>query len=296
MRIIKNASLPDGVMSAVSIGDFDGVHRGHAAILNTLTETAARQGLKSVVYTFDRCTKGRGSICSTEKRLQLFESSGVDCVCIAPFDIIKGMTAEDFVRNVLLRQLHVRTAVGCDIRFGLNARGDAALLESSGISVVQAHTVTCGGTAVSSTRIRDLIRQGDIAGANRLLGWQYEISGRVMHGHQNGRKFGFPTANLHFPPEFVVPAAGVYAAEVYVDGTCCGGICNIGVHPTVGAEAAPVAETHIFNFTDDIYGKNITVRLLGFIRAEKKFDSAAELTHQIGCDIAAARLMLCPEE
>ncbi len=296
MRIIENSLPADGVMSAVSIGDFDGVHIGHAAILETLKSTAAKMNLKSVVYTFDRCTKGFGSICSLDKRLKLLERHGVNYVCIAKFDDIRSMSAENFAENILKQKLGAAAVVGCDIRFGFGARGDESLLKKHGIGVVKAKPVSLGGGECSSTRIRSLLQSGDIASANRLLGWKYSIDGEVKVGHRNGRKLGFPTANQHFESGLIVPAFGVYAATVLVENKKYGGICNIGVHPTLGAELVPVAETHIFDFDGDIYGKNISVSPVKFIRREIKFNDISSLCAQVARDIDEAKLTLLSED
>lgn len=290
--------------SCVTIGNFDGVHLGHQQIFAQVASKANRQKGTSVAITFDPhplqvLRPGGIKLISTcEQKIELVEMAGIDVLVIVPFtQEFAATTAEYFVDEILLKRIGMKElVVGYDYAFGKGRAGNIPFLKNQGrdkgfsVTVVDAYYIE--GTLVSSTRIRQLLAGGDMVEARRLLGRSYQIRGEVQFGKQRGGKeIGFPTANLKFADEDLVPRHGVYVSQVICDGKCYGGIINIGCNPTFG-EQALVAETHIFDFNQDIYGKPIKVNLLEFLRSERKFEGVRELASQISKDVARARQIL----
>ncbi len=306
MKIYKKISdIPAPFDHAcVTLGNFDGVHNGHQLLFGEVVRRAWQRNGTSVVVTFDPHPlkvlrpDGIQLISTLEQKIELIEMAGIDVLVILPFTReFAATTAEDFVDKVLIDAIGVRELiVGYDYAFGKGRRGDIGFLRSYGqrkgfpVHVVEAHYE--GGMPVSSTRIRELVSEGRMQDVRRLLGRYYQIRGTVQVGKRRGGPVvGFPTANLRISPDDLCPRRGVYVTQVVYDGRCYGGISNIGVNPTFGDNRL-VAETHIFDFDDTIYGKSIKINLLRHVRGEKKFSGPAELARQISRDILVARRVL----
>ncbi|MFZ5797350.1 MAG: bifunctional riboflavin kinase/FAD synthetase [Desulfobulbaceae bacterium] len=290
--------------ACATIGNFDGVHLGHQMLFAEVVSRAHAIKGTSVAVTFDPHPlkvlrpESIRLISTTEQKIELIEKAGIDVLVIIPFDrAFAATTAETFVEDILLKTIGVRElVVGYDYAFGRGRQGNIDFLREKGrahgfpVTVVEAHYEN--GMLVSSTRIRELVAEGRMADVRILLGRYYQIRGDVQRGKQRGgRVVGFPTANLRISEEDLCPKRGVYVTQVIYDGRCYGGVSNIGYNPTFG-ENRLVAETHIFDFHDDIYGRPIKINLLRHLRGEKKFDGPEALAAQIRLDIEAAREVL----
>lgn len=293
--------------SCVTIGNFDGVHLGHQLLFAEVIQRAYRHRGTSVAITFNPHplqvlrSDGIKLISTCAQKIEMISHAGIDVLVIVPFTRqFAGISADHFVDEILLRCIGVKElVVGYDYAFGKGRAGNIPFLQKQGeekgfhVSVVDAHYEN--GMLVSSTKVRELIAEGRMAEARMLLGRFYQIRGEVQIGKQRGsREIGFPTANLHLDAEDLIPRIGVYVCQVICDGKCYGGVLNIGYNPTFGEEKL-VAETHIFDFNQDIYGKPIKVNLLQFIRGEQKFSGAQELAAQIGRDVIQAKQFLASQ-
>ncbi len=310
MQIFKNTEDIEIPFSnaCVTIGNFDGVHFGHQQLFRTVVQKARAIKGTSVAITFDPhplqvlLPGGIKLISTCEQKIELIEMAGIDVLLIIPFTKeFAKTTADDFVAELLVRRLGVKElVVGYDYAFGKGRSGNIEFLQRQGkhfgfpVTVVDAYYID--NQLVSSTRIRELVRGGDMTAARELLGRNYQIRGTVQVGKQRGGKvIGFPTANLKFNEEDLVPKHGVYVTQVICRGRGYGGILNIGYNPTFGEEQL-VAETHIFDFNEDIYGQPIKVNLLKFMRSERKFSGAGELSEQIGKDVLVAKTILAAHQ
>lgn len=279
-------SLPP---SAVAIGLFDGIHRGHLALLAATRRAAAARGLSAVVLTFDDDPALKPSvprILSLEDRLRGFRDAGMETAVVLPFSAVRDMSPEAFVEDVLLHRLGARLAVvGYNFRFG---RGGAAtaedlstLLRAAGADAIALPAVTCrDGSPVSSSRIRAAVEAGDLPLATELLGHPFSLTLPVVHGRALGRTIGIPTVNQAIPCGALLPKRGVYATEAIVFGRAYPAVTNVGMRPTVSGDRLSV-ETHIVGFSGDLYGTRPTVRFLSFLRAERKFPSLEALQAEI---------------
>ena len=292
----------------MTIGNFDGVHLGHQMLFAEVVRRARSVGGTSVVITFDphplqvlRPT-GIKLLSTCEQKIELIDGAGIDVLLIVPFTAeFARTTASHFVEKVLIEKIGVeQLVVGYDYAFGKGRQGNIDFLREQGahygfpVMVVEAHYEN--DMLVSSTRVRELVAAGQMRKAGELLGRPYQIRGCVQVGRQRGGKeIGFPTANLHVDEEDLVPRIGVYVCQVICDGRCYGGVLNIGYNPTFG-ENRLVAETHIFDFDRDIYGKPIKVNFLKFIRGEEKFSGVAELASQITKDVVEAKRVLAEQQ
>lgn len=287
--------------SVATIGTFDGIHRGHQAILEQLRQVAREHGVPSVVIMFEpqpheyfSRQSAPARLMSLSAKVQALFAAGVDRVLCLYFNAgLASLTAEDFVRQVLVDGLGIRhLVVGDDFRFGCDRRGDFALLQSLGehwgFGVSDTCTLTEGGERISSTRIRLLLEQGRLADAERLLGRPYCIGGRVGHGRQLGRTLGIPTANVQLR-RYRSPLAGVYVVTAEVAGRRWPGVANVGVRPTVHAGEQPLLEVHLLDFDGDLYGQRLGVCFVEKLRDEHRFASLEELRAQLQQDIQQAR-------
>lgn len=286
---------------AVTIGNFDGVHLGHQAVLGQLAERAAELGLPMAVMIFEPQPQeffapetAPARLTRLREKLEALRRYAVERVLCLRFDrALASLTAEEFIQRVLIDGLDVRyLVVGDDFRFGKGRSGDFKLLqeigERQGFPVVNMHTFAIGGERVSSTRVRDALAQGDLETAGALLGRPYRMSGRVAHGEQRGRSIGFPTANIHLHRD-KTPLQGVYAVELFgLEHEPLPGIANLGRRPTVDGTRLQL-EVHLFDFDQDIYGRNVHVNFLQRIRDERKFESFDALREQIVRDAEQAR-------
>jgi len=288
---------------AITIGNFDGVHKGHQALFQRVKQLAEELNGESAVVTFDPHPlevlfpeKAPSFITSHRRKLDLIANCGIDATIVIPFDHkFSEMSAREFVEVLLVEKIGVRAiVVGHDYRFGHGREGDIAFLKQLGAQYgFKVETVTgvrVDDTVVSSTTIRQLIVSGNIKLANKLLGRSFEVSGTVIPGRKRGVNLGFPTANIRMPA-LTSPRTGVYAVEAEVDGKTYGGAANLGYNPTFGDTDLSL-EAHLFDFSQDIYGKPITIRFIDRLRDELRFSGPDELAAQIGKDVAAAKKIL----
>ena len=284
-----------------TIGNFDGVHRGHLTLFDMVKQRAAMINGESVVITFDphplkvmKPANGPPLITPTEQKLKLIEAAGIEVIFCIPFTKeFASISAREFVQNILLDGIGIREiVVGYDYSFGRGREGNIELLKemgrTSGFIVHVAEPVHIGDRLVSSTAIRKLIQEGNLSEARLLLGRDYQICGKVIKGmNRGGRLLGFPTANLD-PVDELVPRVGVYAVHVVIEGAVFEGVTNIGYNPTFGKGPFSV-ETHILDFNRNLVGKNITIQFKQRLRDEKKFKSIDDLSDQIRKDVLLAR-------
>jgi riboflavin kinase/FMN adenylyltransferase len=287
--------------SVVTIGNFDGVHRGHQAIIQRIVELGKAKKLLSIALTFANHTGGflgeRPPLLNPPGfRRELLQRQGLDGVLEVQFDEqLAKLSPELFFQEWLVEQLRVKAIViGHDFKFGAKGSGNYRLLRKLGsgqqIDIEQIPPVLAKGTVISSSQIRHLIRQGYIELANEMLGYCFAISGEVVTGEQRGRSIGFPTANIHLAPEYLLPAYGVYLVTLTVEGNTYDGIASVGVKPTFGVYD-PLIEVHLFDISLDLYYKTAQVEFVKFIRPEVRFDNADTLREQIIKDIEAAKEM-----
>lgn len=283
--------------TAVTIGKFDGRHKGHQKLLREMLCFKERQGLKAAVFTFDMAPSGvmRGQvqtvITTNQERRNKMAKVGIDYLVEYPFDQETAhMRPEDFVSEVLVRQMHAKAVVvGTDCSFGYKGKGNVQLLKemskSCGFEAVIIEKEQDDHRDISSTYVREELDLGNIEKANELLGEPYAIHGVVVHGnHIGGTVLGFPTANILPPPEKHLPPFGVYVSQVLVDGRLYRGVTNIGKKPTIAGESLVGVETFIMGLEENLYGKEIEVQLLNFERPEQKFASLKELKDRIEKD------------
>ena len=289
--------------SAVALGLFDGLHRGHREVIRQAV--ACGPELFPTVFTFtfddpDRITKPHfAAILSPERKRAILENLGVELVCEPPFSAFRDLEPEAFFAEMLRDRLNAHAVFcGPDFRFGRNARGDATLLgalcREAGIRFETVPALLEDDAPVSSTRIRELLREGDPEGAARLLGERYAIDFPVVHGRQLGRKMGYPTINQLYPAGSLLPRFGVYATLAAIDGKEWMGVTNVGVKPTIAGGDAPSAETYLLDYHGDLYGRRVTLSFVSFLRPERKFGSVEELFRQIAADADTAKARLTP--
>jgi riboflavin kinase/FMN adenylyltransferase len=286
----------------LAIGVFDGVHRGHQAVISTSAEHARAANGTPVVVTFDphpekvlRPESAPHLLSATQHKIALIRALGVEHLLIINFDKQFAATEpEAFVQQLVTHSKPLREiCVGHEWSFGKKRRGNLDLLKKLGANmnfdVVGILPVKINGAVVSSTAIRQAIEKGDLAKAAEMLGHEYTILGTVTRGDSLGKKIGFPTANLSAHSE-QFPPNGVYAAEARIDGDLHRGVINLGIRPTVSSgKSERVLEIHLFDFNRDIYGRDVEVRFLKFLRPEKKFENLDALVHQIRQDVEQAR-------
>jgi riboflavin kinase / FMN adenylyltransferase len=301
--VIKNT--PDfriEIPTIVTIGTFDGVHLGHQKILNRIAEIKSQTGLKTVVLTFDPHPrkvlfpeqKDLKLLTGIEERLELLEKNGIDITVVYPFSQQFAQTESSYyIEQILLKQLHVKyLAIGHDHRFGKNRSGNLdTLMDYSRrfrFSLEEISAKDIDQIAVSSSKIRKALEEGQLELANAYLGHPYFITALVVRGKQMGRQLGYPTANLFLENnEKIVPANGVYFVEVEVEGSRYHGMMNVGVNPTTDNNKLVKLEVNIFKFDSDIYNKHLTVRFLKRLRNEEIFMNLEALKTQLKRDEAA---------
>ncbi|HBN55491.1 MAG TPA: hypothetical protein DD414_01835 [Lachnospiraceae bacterium] len=290
--------------SAVSLGKFDGLHRGHQKLIRHVLQQKDK-GLLATIFTFEknptRMLQGLSSqnIMTNEERRYMLETAGIDRLLECPFvPEVAHMEPETFVEEVLFGQLHAGfVAVGKDFRFGHQRKGDCRLLEEMGkrlgFRVEVLEKEESHGREISSTYVREALHEGNIPLANELLGYPYFVCGEVLHGRQIGRTLGLPTTNLIPLPDKLLPPNGVYLTRTYLEEDEYYGITNIGYKPTVGGEAHKGVETFLFDFNGDLYGKYLKVEFLEYERPEQKFHSLEELKARILSDVYWGKSRMC---
>lgn len=281
-----------------TLGFFDGVHVGHRHLISQVKAEAGRLGLPSAVITFPvhprkvlQADYQPKLLCGYEEKLEQLATTEVDYCISLPFTTeLSRLTAREFITDVLTERIGVHTfLVGYDHRFGHNREeGVDAYLSygnSVGMNVIQATELRVEGENVSSSRIRRLLMSGEILQANRLLSYNYTLSGKIVEGYQVGRTIGFPTANVKAWEKYkVVPLLGVYAVRVHFRGETHGGMLYIGTRPTLQNGTEISVEVNIFDFNEDLYNESLTVEFIDFIRSDEKFGSIRQLVEQIHRD------------
>jgi riboflavin kinase/FMN adenylyltransferase len=290
--------------SVATIGAYDGLHLGHQKLLQTLTETARRRGLPTVVMSFEPMPKEYFSAASPPARLMRFREkfealarAGIDIFFCPRFgSSMRQVDADTFIRQVLIHAMNTRDlVVGDDFRFAANRQGTLEHLRRAGnalgFDIHQVPSVVVQGERVSSTAVRTALKQGDLAFARRLLGRSYSMSGKVIKGERVGRKLGFPTANVNLRRR-QSPVMGIFAARVTgLTGQPLDAVASVGTRPTFDG-IKPILEVHIFDFDENIYGKYIHVEFIQRLRDERRFDNAEALVEQMHRDSKQARAVL----
>ena len=302
MRILRNIPAAAEAPIALTIGNFDGVHLGHQAMLRRLHNAARQWGLPACVMTFEPHPReffapdqAPPRLTSLREKLELLHHYGVDRVYLCRFDFdFARVTAEDFIGRILKRGLDVRwLLVGDDFRFGARRAGDSATLRAAGgalgFEVVEMPSVDVEGSRVSSTVVRNLLAEGHLDAAARLLGRPYSISGRVVHGNQLGRKLGFPTANIQMKHNRA-PLSGIFVARLLgLSDAPWPGVASLGVRPTLPGTRKLTLEVHLFDFDRDIYGSHVRIEFLDRLHEERKYADLNALTRQIALDVEEAK-------
>lgn len=283
--------------SILTLGTFDGVHKGHQKILKKLNSEAKKNKLKSIVLTFfphPRSVLNPISnlrlINTIKERTELFEKSGIDILITHPFDKnFSKLSPEKFVKSILVDKLNIKKIlIGYDHRFGKNRAAGIEDLKKFGLKydfqVIEISVKEQNNVSISSTKIRKSIEDGNIKKAKSYLGYNFSLEGLVIKGNAIGRTIGFPTANLKIKEDYkLIPKRGVYLINTFIDNKKVFGMMNIGVKPTIKVDKETV-EVNLFDWSKDLYGETIKVFMLGYIRDEKKFNSLIELEDQIKID------------
>jgi riboflavin kinase/FMN adenylyltransferase len=301
MRVTRGLPAAAAAPAALTIGNFDGVHLGHQAMLAELKRAAGRLALPACVLTFEphpreffAPDRAPTRLTSLREKLEWLAHYGVDRVHVCRFDYGFAQTsAEDFIERIIARGLGARwVLVGDDFRFGARRAGNLVMLKQAaprlGLEVEALQSFTLDGERVSSTALREALAEGELERASRLLGRDYSISGRVVTGDGLGRKLGFPTANIlmkHNRP----PLMGIFAVRLCVGSDVFPAVASLGVRPTVKQRGAPVLEVHALDFSGDLYRRHVRVEFLKKLRDEEKYADLATLTRQIAADVENAR-------
>jgi len=286
--------------TAVTLGKFDGLHRGHDLLMQTVLDFSKRHGLASVAFTFDIPPRNKveeivaNVLTTNDEKQYIFEKRGIDYLIECPFTTeVMSMEPKDFIGWIAkaLRMKYV--VVGDDFRFGHKRAGDYHTLQKYedeyGYKTIVIDKLKDSNRDISSTYVREKIADGNIKKANELLGYKYFIKSEILHGRKLGRTIGVPTINMILPPHKLLPPNGVYVTEVLVDGKTYMGVTNIGCKPTVSDEQIIGVETYIDDFDKDVYGEKIVVSFIQFIRPEQKFNTLEELRTQMQSDIQVSR-------
>ncbi|GAB1232832.1 bifunctional riboflavin kinase/FAD synthetase [Ferrigenium sp. UT5] len=308
MQILRDFHSDTLQPCAVTIGNFDGVHRGHQSLLQELQQAAQARGVQTAVVTFEPHPRefftpqqAPVRLTSLREKLELFRALGVDRVHVCRFDAgFARMTADEFI-HALQDRVHAKfVLIGDDFRFGSGRSGDFALMQHigtrRGFEVAAVHSVLHDGVRISSTAIRAALAEGRLDLARDYLGRPYSISGRVVHGDGLGRTLGFPTANVQMKHN-LPPLKGIYVVEAHSDGVgVLQGVASLGVRPTVRHDARHVLEVHLFEFSQQIYGKHLRVEFLHKLRDEARYPNLEALTRQIALDVNNAKQWFAEHE
>ncbi|WP_066559566.1 bifunctional riboflavin kinase/FAD synthetase [Croceicoccus bisphenolivorans] len=304
-RLFSHEPVPENLRgAALALGNFDGVHEGHQAVIGRAVELARAQGHPVIVATFDphpvrhfRPDTPPFRLTSLDQRAELFAGLGADAMLVFEFgDALARTSAEDFVRELLVNQLHIAAVVtGSDFTFGEGKRGNTAMLarlgSEIGMTVEAISPITEDGEVVSSSRIREALWNGDPQEAARLLTRPFAIRGIVQHGDKVGRTIGYPTANIDLGT-YIRPRYGIYAVTGHLpDGRILKGAANLGIRPTFDPPKE-LLEPHFFDFSEDLYGQEIEVAFHHYLRGEVKFDGLDALIAQMDKDCERARALL----
>lgn len=286
--------------TAVTLGKFDGLHRGHELLMRTVLECGKKYHVASVAFTFDMPPRNRveeivaNVLTTNDEKQYIFEKQGIDYLIECPFTAeVMAMEPKAFIEWIV-KSLNMKyVVVGDDFRFGHKRAGDYHTLqeyeEEYGYKTIVLDKLKDSNRDISSTYVREKIADGNIRKANELLGYHYFIKSEILHGKKLGRRIGMPTINMILPENKLLPPNGVYVTEVLVEGKTYMGVTNVGCKPTVSEEHIVGVETYIDDFNQDLYGEKIVVSFLEFIRPEMKFGSIEELKNQMESDIRVAR-------
>ena len=291
MELIYDLNEKRASECVIALGFFDGVHLGHRELLEKARLCAGKSKIPFGIFTFkssDGIKRGAKRIYSDSTKASIFSSLGADFTVFADFPELSGLTAEQFVRDILVGKLNARVAVaGYNYRFGKGAEGDAKslekLMQANGKEALICDEFRLGGQIVSSTVIRDALDTGDIALANRLLGAPYNIFGKVTRGRGEGKRLGFPTINTHPSSDLLIPRRGVYHTAVRVGDKLCPALTNVGTCPTF-EERESHLETYLLNFSGNLYDEDVSIYFIDYLRDEIAFPSEKELIMQINVD------------
>ena len=301
--MIPTSGLPDAVIgTVVTVGTFDGIHLGHQALFRAIAKRALERGVSSLLLTFEphplqvlRPKAAPLLLTTVEEKKEIFAQVGVDYVAFVPFtQEFSKYTPKEFVEEVLVRRLRARELViGHDHSFGRNREGNVDVLEelgdTYGFDVHVVHGIEMAGEPISSTRIRDVLLEGDVESAIQWLGRPYSVSGRVIRGEGRGQALGFPTANLMQPPENkLLPAEGIYVVRASLGSKLFEGLLHLGPRPTFSGTGSTI-ELFLIDFSADIYGQHVVVEFLTRIREVRSFASSTELVDQMHEDLKVAR-------
>jgi riboflavin kinase / FMN adenylyltransferase len=301
MQIVRHLDDPGLSLSAsvVTLGNFDGIHLGHQALIGGAVTEAKKLTIPSVVLTFEphplkvlAPERAPQMLLAHKDKIHLLQALDVDVVVIQSFDLsFARLSADEFVRGILVNRLKAKKIwVGRDLRFGQGRKGSVADLErwgsEMGFSVATVDAIMVNGERVSSSRIRQLVTDGQVDAVKPMLGRYHFVSGRVVAGHRRGRELGFPTANISTRTE-VLPLDGIYATLFHLGARCLLSVSSVGVNPTFG-DGPRTVESYILNFTDDIYGEAVQLSFVRRIRSEMKFASVDALVTQIRQDVSRA--------
>lgn len=294
LKTMQTAPLPKATVLA--LGNFDGVHVAHRALMQKAVELRERECRDAAVGVF--CFRVPSSdylfadppahLCTLEEKLLRARDCGMEYAILADFSALRDLPPDAFCHDVLFRDAHCVGAVcGYNYRYGKGGKGTPETLAASALfPLTVLPSVHAGGLPVSSTRIRELLLAGDAGTAAELLGSPYSLTAKVVHGNRIGSEIGFPTLNQHFPEGRLIPRHGVYESSCRLpDGRTYRGISNVGLRPTVSNEGSVNCETHLIDFSDELYGQTVTVSFLRYLREEKKFSDLDELREQIRTDL-----------
>lgn len=301
MRIMREG-VGNGKKKVVALGNFDGIHCAHKAIIENCCRYASKNGIKSCVllfanHTLNVITKQKVKLLTSEKeKLDILNELGVDSVYIRNFDSdFMHMSPREFIEMIMEELNPQAVCVGYDYRFGYKASGNVDTLKSlgeeCGFEVIVTDEMKTSDVTIKSTKIRELVLSGDVAQAELFLGRPFSITGEVVRGLRNGHKLGTPTANVEYPDDKLLPKSGVYMGYTYVDGKAYESVINVGNNPTFDAKKITV-ESHMLGFSDEIYGKTVRVDFIKRIRDDKKFNGIEELKEQIRNDIQTTKKQL----
>ncbi len=302
MKVIHDKKHVVGNQSfGIGLGNFDGIHLAHKELINTLVDECIKRDLPSMIYTFTEhpvnvLSSNKIKIISTmEKKTAILEGMNVDFLTLCQFNqTFADMEAVDFVKDILVKRYHVKLVIiGFNYHFGYKGLGDVNLLKNMGkeygFEVISLDPIYFQGEIISSSNIREKIKNGDMIGTKKLLGKYYSMNGRVEYGNRIGTVMGFPTANIIPLRDYALPKYGVYYTNTIVDGKRYESITNLGFNPTIAEGKKVIIETHIFDFSGWLYGKEIEVIFKQFIRNEQKFDNFEQLKEQVLLDISVVK-------
>lgn len=297
MEIIDLNNGKNKYETAIVLGNFDGVHKGHQYLINDTIKKANKRNLKPSILLFKNHTRtitnSRRNVAiltNNEQKIDILRGLGIEVIYTIRFDEnLMNLSGEEFVKSILVKKLNAKlVTVGFDYKFGHKASGDSNYLKDLGkkygfqTNIIK--PIYIDGELVSSTRIRNLIQAGKIKKAREILARPYALRGRVVKGSQRGSKLGYPTANIELLDNYIIPKSGVYASSTIIDDQNFLSLTNIGYNPTFNGENLKI-ENHILNFKKNIYGQSIEIQFLDFIREDIKFKTAQELIKQIELDV-----------